>query len=423
MWDKIHSRHNLTGIIFTLYALPLTLLSAYGAWVAPSPQRWNLFAIGLLLSFFGTLIFFYLLLDSSIDTDSNDEEQNSCAAEDEDETLHENDLLFNSHAKNFSDDQAVNEELISLQNALDEAHQKEGELLEEISYRNEEIQKLAQEKDLFNQERQRLEQEFTKYRQQSEETLAQETTQSNEYEETISELRSTVEQKQRQIEQLDNKIRDLTYEIKTLLQLADMGSNSLTMSEENTKKQGFAIYESATEYQVPIEAPYFDEEHDHTNLLVYTDVDAKKQLKRCIDIAQKITGSHHFGNQASRFGDLALDNYALDLRRLCDSLRSETVGTIFVYSCKDNKLLFANNQVKELLGWSPEKFVHDFENIVQDGIFEWKSSISQLNTMSYSNTRLVLKAKTGHDLLVHCQLGIIPTGVFRNNVIGVLYQD
>jgi hypothetical protein len=123
----------------------------------------------------------------------------------------------------------------------------------------------------------------------------------------------------------------------------------------------------------------------------------------------------------SRFRDLPINNYTLDLRRLFDSLRSENAGVVFVYSQKENKLLFTNNVVKNVLGWSPEKFTQDFQEIVQDGLQEWKNAVSQLLIKGETNTRLVIKTKSGQDMMFQCQLGIIPTGIFRNHVIGVLY--
>lgn len=427
MWNKIALRHNLIGVIASLYTVPLVVMIAYDTWFSHA-SRWTLLAVGLLLVSVGTLIFFSLLLQWEQNSKTSPHSiAPSPPAPPQEEELEELEELEESAETEVPIDEEelpnYEEELASLQKKLEEAHEKQQEYLEEITYRNEELQKLTQERDLHQREHEKLHEEFQQYRKISEETLEEEKNQAHEYQETISQQRATIEQKQQRIEHLDNKIRDLTYEIKTLLQLADMGSSGLATHDDQPSKHGFTFSESATEFLVPLDISYEDTDQETPTTTVHNDDDAKKLLKRSIDIAQKITGSHHFGSSKSRFGDLALDNYALDLRRLCDSLRSETAGSIFVYSPKDNKLLFSNNQVKELLGWSPEKFVLDFETIVQEGIFEWKSAVSQLSSMNSTATRLVMKAKSGHDLLLHCKLGLIPTGVFRNNVIGVLYQD
>lgn len=425
MLEKLKLRHNLIGMIFMLYLLPLLLITAYGASQSSSPANWAILSIGLLLSSAGTIIF-YCLLHQWEDGISKST-ATKIALEHTQEILHEETAPIDEPPEDRSDE--LEGEIAHLKNELENATGKLEEALhtiedhlEEINYRNQVIQQLTQEKNQFQHELETLKHDFHAYQHISEQTLENEKTLTVEYQETISEQRSIIEQKQQQIEQLDNKIRDMTYEIKTLLQLADMESGSKEQSpppQTHETTHGFSVSKSAKNFIVDINEEM--EEQELSVNKIRTPDEAKIQLKRCIDIAQKITGSHHFGAQKSRFCDLYLDNYALDLRRLCDNLRSENSGTVLVFSPKENKLLFINNQVKTLLGWSPEKFVQDFENIIQEGMFEWKSSISQMSTMNHIQSRLVMKAKTGQDKLLHCQLGMIPTGVFRNNIIGVLY--
>jgi hypothetical protein len=177
-----------------------------------------------------------------------------------------------------------------------------------------------------------------------------------------------------------------------------------------------------------IEPPYtykgdLDEEEitHESKIRVHSCQDAMIQLKRCLDIAQKITSSSHFNSESSRFRDFPVDNFVLDLRRLCDSLRSENQCAILLYSPKEEKVIFANNQVKTLLGWSPEKIVQNFGDIIQEGDQEWKHHLAHISLKHESQVKLQFKTKKGHDLLVHCHLGMIPTGVFRYHVIGVLH--
>jgi ElaB/YqjD/DUF883 family membrane-anchored ribosome-binding protein len=424
MFEKLKLRHNLIGSIFVLYLLPIVLIAAYGASQSTFHVSWVVLSIGLLLSSVGTLIFYSLLYTWE---EALSEKTPPPPAPVPPETIPQNEppIIISSDDKEEMEKEIeqLKNELETIAKKLEEALHTNENHLEEINYRNQMIQQLTQEKNQFQREIDTVKQNFQAYQHISEQTLELEKTHSIEYQETISELRSTIEHKQQQIEQLDHKIRDLTYEIKTLLQLADLENytnETSSSSEPSESSRGFSLHKSAKNYLVDIQEVV--EEPVLVGTKIRTSDEAKIQLKRCIDIAQKITGSHHFGAQKSRFGDLYLDNYALDLRRLCDNLRSENSGTVLVYSPKDNKLLFINNQIKNLLGWSPEKFVQDFENIIQGGMFEWKNSISQMNSMNNTQSRLVMKTKTGEDKLLHCQLGLIPTGVFRNNIIGVLYS-
>jgi len=423
MWNNLRSRHDLVGIIILLYFLPIAFICGYSTLLFPQNSSWPIFATGLLLTATGGLIFLGLLLNYEKtrpqlqpppapipDTPS---ELVEIKDENTDEETNKNvELSF------------LQDQIVSLQEKISLTKQKESELVAIIEERDsdmllklEEINQHALQYDDQQKQYNLLANDFEQFKLLSEEKIEQEKRQNNETHETISQLRSTVDQKQMQIEKLETKIHDLTYEIKTLLQIADMITPTQPTEKENI---GSSVNESAHDYQLPLEELQSEIDENSPIQVNCTD-EAKTQLKRCVDIAQKITGSQHFARNKSRFGELSLDNYALDLRRLCDSLRSENHCTVLVYSPKDNKPIFINNQVKELLGWNPEKFVQDFDNIVQEGIYEWKNSISQLNTLNQAQTRLVLKAKTGRDLLVHCQLGLIPTGVFRSNVIGILY--
>lgn len=222
-------------------------------------------------------------------------------------------------------------------------------------------------------------------------------------EQTNNDLRSSQERKQQRITQLETKVRDLSYEIKTLLQLTE-------------------IPESPPSPTLQEYAPRSDSKRPQDKQ-VQSYEEASAQLKRCIDIAQKITGASHYSSSQSRFRGMSTDNFALDLRCLFDSLRSENSCTIIVYSTKENKLLFANDQATKLAGWSPEKFAQSFDTLIQEGRDEWSNGIRQLASQSECRARLVLKSRSGEDILVHAVLSMIPTGIFRHHIIAVLYHS
>ncbi|CDR34264.1 hypothetical protein [Criblamydia sequanensis] len=307
---------------------------------------------------------------------------------------------------------------------LENLRAKEEELREEISYRNEELLRLTREKEFEISLREQLEDDFDRFRKDSEDRLAEEKILLQEYAENISSLRASLEERQEENERLQSKIRDMAYEIKTLVDLADVESEIKEFKEPEVRAVPFKEMEPHGQFKMTF--PDFRNEEEAAcsfKSQVRTEDEAKKLLKRCLDIAQKITVSHHFTNEKSRFRDLPFDNHGLDLRRLCDSLRSETTGAVLVYSQKENRILFINNQIRALLGFGPDKFVQDFENIVQGGLNEWKSAIAKMNTLYEAEASLVMKNKAGQDVLLRCQLGLIPTGVFRNSAIGVFYNS
>lgn len=426
-FNHIQSRHQIVAIVALLYLLPLIILCAVPLFHEGTNPEWVSFPLGMLLSCCGSLLIFVLLgshkSQQVVLPPPPVVEVVPAPASIEEESV-DFSLLLEEKEKELAIEK---EELLKQQEFIAAQEKANEQLLEEINYRNEEMQKLTQERENSKHLHQLLQEEFQLYKEKSLKQLEEEKEQANSLQETISELRGTIDHKQEQVELLENKIHDLTYEIKTLLQLADTSSFSSEPSFDTTNNplaEGFVINEEAHHYQLNIKtaaeekklqeknggvsSPFYKEHYD-------------EQLKRCIDIAQKITGSHHLTGYNSRFRDLGMDSYTLDLRRLCDNLRSENSCTVFVFSPKENKLLFVNNQIKDLLGWSPEKFQQEFSSIIEEGLIEWRDSLSQLNAHNQTKTRLVMKQKVGQELLIECQLGLIPTGVFRHNVVGILY--
>ena len=143
------------------------------------------------------------------------------------------------------------------------------------------------------------------------------------------------------------------------------------------------------------------------------------QLKRCIDMAQKIMASQKFGSQLYSFLESPTDHYSLDMRRLCDRFRSETKGVILLYSPTEHHLLFASNQIKDLTGWSQEKFTQNFKEILVNEN-AWKKNINELLTANEIQIELALKSRSSLPVTLKAHLGMIPSGIFRNYIIAVI---
>lgn len=369
-------------LIIGLYAVSTVLLSTIPF------KSWQTLALGLFLAAFGSLVCF-LLMRQRYSPMENPRFSPALASALPPDTTH-----------------------VLLEKSLEEAEEKllyfqqrQGELLEEVNAKKKALHVLETEKGDQAGRLQELLRELANIKDNTEEELRRKNVLLAEYQETINQQRDVITKKQEQIAELEAKVHDLNYEVKTLLQLAEMAN-----------KQNISVDHGE-------DAPLEDLPRETTpHRMIKTAEEASAHLKRCIDIAQKITSANRFGSgMQSRFKDLPIDNRALDLRRLFDNLRSENAAVVFVFSQKENTVLFANPQMTDLLGWSMDKFTQQFSEIIAEGAQEWVKGISALSTSSEAKARLVVKMKSGKNILLHCHLGIVPTGAFRNHIIAVLY--
>lgn len=366
-------RDSLAGIIFCLYLVPLLAVVTYSM-TSSAENNWDVFSLGLLLTAVGTLSLYRLLAKWQESLVPSPE-----LAEPAPERPEQNEAIVEfDHAAI----EQKNAEIQSLVETQEDYRKGTEQTIEILSTDNKKL-----EEQLMHKERLR-----------------------EEVEQILAETRATSERRQQRINQLETKVRDLSYEIKTLLQLTDISEGDQTQ-QPKVLQETKSIYSTEPLHAVKVEGKY-----------VQTEDDAAEQLKRCINNAQKMTGASHYSSGSSRLRGIPVDNFALDLRCLFDSLRSESNCSILVYSPKEDKLLFANEQLRQLTGWNPDKFIQNFDHIVQEGKEEWREAISQLSSRPHSKVRLIIKSRTGEDHLIHGLLGAVPTGIFRHHVIIILYS-
>lgn len=254
----------------------------------------------------------------------------------------------------------------------------------------------------------------------SEANLSKKETALSESRQTVTEQKKILEQKHKQIQELEKKVRDLNYEVKTLLQLGAFEAESQSYEEEelNISHPLIDVFEAT---ETSLENVGYEPQKASCDKELHTPYDAAVQLQKCIEKAQKLKGIHDLGKKDSRFSDLSLNHYALDLRRLFDSFRNENSCMVLIYSPKEKRLLFSNNHSKNILGWSPEKLIKDFHSLIKKGRAEWSEALDRLKTCKESQARLLLQGRSGQDVLLHCHLGLIPSGLFSQHVIAVLF--
>lgn len=399
--DSSYYRYNTLLMILICYLIPIIAICAYAILNLEqgSEHGWPMLSTGLLLSTIGSIALFWRMIrweslwKSQLAQPSFLPLQESLTAPES--------LLTPTFP---------HEEYQSTKTALQEAQEKNEKLQRDLDATTNEYQNLLSEKEADKKSAEEnlnlLSEQQRQYYQQMEEQ--QELIRS--LHEQVAEQKQLSEKRQQQIVTLEGKVGDMTYEIKTLLHLAESHSSSLFSNSE--KKE-------ATDA-----APAFNEalHHSKPEQLIRTPEEASQQLKRCLDIAQKITGSSRFSSRPNAFLDSPADSFSLDLRRLCDRLRGEDNSLIMLYSPKDNQMLFVNNQIKALTGWSPEKFIQTFAEINQSE-HAWRQGIASLAIKNETHISISLKNKVGQEVPCQALIGMIPTGIFRQHAIAVLWQS
>ena len=312
-----------------------------------------------------------------------------------------------------------------LQQLLAENNEKSSRLTEELDTKGAELVKQALEVSAFTQKVQSLEQGLTAAKDKGIEETKEREGILQKYQKVIEEQRIIIDKKQHYSAKLEAKIQDLSYEVRTLLQLDGTGRRSSSaegsahkelMGGDSPEDAAAALVGDTLEKELSYEMPVMPVEGD-----TFKQYDAVSQLRRLVHTAEEMTGAAHLGGRASRFTGLASDSYAIDLRRLFEVLSKETSLVLFVLSPAENKLVFANFQLRGLLGWSSDKFVKDFRELVYKSADDWGKVIDDLTRARESQANLLIRAKSGHEISLRCYLGIITSGAFKGYALGLLY--
>lgn len=400
---KISTRQFLCASILLCYLIPLLFFAYYSMRLVAPYKSWPLLSFGLLVISSGTCALILLLYcwEQAIRYQVYGEQASFLGLGEQNAKV----MLLESVSQitdSLEDKPSglISEgakELYRLQINLKEAQERQNSLLEDLQTKQQEIFKLEEEKKQLLSKTEQVLQDFADYKLFSEEQLKQKSLQMNSLQQNFEDQRTEMEKRQEQIQQLDTKVHDLSYEIKTLLYLNEDKPTS-PLKEEKEGDDICLLINSA----------------------VNTPTEAANLLRRCVQHAQKLTNSQYHGNETSRYRELSSSHYILDQRRLFDLLRQEE-GFIFVYSQREQKIIFVNAEVKNILGWGPEKFIQDFFTIIQEGLFDWKRALSLLNTSPESQTRLLMKTKNGQEIMLNCHLGGVTNGFFRHYIIGIFY--
>lgn len=397
---KVNS-YSLFISVVVFYLIPVLFFSGYSIGMMSPNKSWNVLTAGLLLCVVGAVLFLIL--------------------------IRRWELLFTRGAlKSIRQDPAPSFDIYPIPHLSFEEDGQGYETLqmalqkaqEDLELKSQELLQGQEEVERFQKQAQKSIQDLAEYKFFSEEQLNQKSLLIQSLQQRLSELQHDLDTRNDKISQFESKIRDLSYEIKTLLQLNECEIKDAEKSKKISpidNSRGFVVKEPIHQYSSE------EENSPIVEMKVHDADEAMLLLKRCIDIAQKLAGANYYGSDAGRSREASPQSYAIDLRRLFDSLRSENASMVLVYSPKEDKLLFVNNQSRTVLGWSSEKFIQDFQSIIQKGTVEWKNALVQVSSHYETQTKVLMKTKTGHEIPVQCLLGMIPMGLFKGYIIGILY--
>jgi peptidoglycan hydrolase CwlO-like protein len=398
---KLRSRIILTVIL--LYFVPIALLSVYSIITVPLAASWSLLAAGLLISAAGSiaLIISFWYWEGGFWSQLDALAQSKAT------------MLVKKNTESISAPQnlpSLDSKLEALMSQIQSLESKNTQFQKEKMNLEAEVNKLMHELNHFHHNQ------------------STQTTQKNdllaEYATMVETLRSEISGKNNKINEMQSTITDLNYELKTLLQVSDFGTEQEQAPSKPREEIKINLHtiddlshfpppyppEQVTVQKPPTStSPYV---HTAPKQEVRVSDEISDQLKRCLEIAQKMTGSAHFG---------APSHSALEERRFFDSLADEQTSVIMVYSLKDERPLFISKDIKELTGWTSEKFLQDFNVITQESGEDWREALLQLTKKQEVSVGLKMKNRSNTEQHVDCVMSLIPAGIFKHYVVAILF--
>ncbi len=143
--------------------------------------------------------------------------------------------------------------------------------------------------------------------------------------------------------------------------------------------------------------------------------DANSILRRSLQLAEQHSGAWSFSPEMSG-PESSVDSYALDQRRLYQALNKENRGVIFLFSPKEEKLLYVSQATRALLGQNPDQFAKEFSRKIRSND-EWREGLKSKERLEM---RMSLESSDAGQQTCDIQTARITKGLFKNKVIGVL---
>ncbi len=279
--------------------------------------------------------------------------------------------------------------------SYDQQQAEQVKLLTEELHDWEESEKLLQKKITHLKEAYRhQEEEYTSLQSDLQDQLSKRESSLSESRLIIRDQRLVIEKKQEEINVLGMQINDLKYDLEGLL-------------SQKKDESSLFIRDEPTSHIRPIHQP------------IYKELSLAEKLGGYMELMVQMSRSNPF-SRARKEHQLPLRSLVIDQRRFFDRLQHEGAEIVLVYSYQESKLIFINQKVKDLLGWSPDKFIQDFSMLVQKGLDQWHLTLRQLNQDEVGEVRLLMKRRSGQNVLANCYLKMVPQGPFEGHALGIL---
>ncbi|SPN73870.1 Uncharacterised protein family (UPF0242) [Chlamydia serpentis] len=284
--------------------------------------------------------------------------------------------------------QKIKNNLLRLQGLFMKTKGENQKLEALLVHRTEENQCLKIQIDSLMQECSEKTEEVQNLNRELTEALAYQQALNDEYQATFSEQRNMLDKRQVYIGKLENKVQDLMYEIRNLLQLESDIAENISSQEANAFTGDISFQLSNELKKIAFKAEN-------------------------IEAASSLTASRYIHR------DTTLHNYSLECRQLFDSLREENLGMLFVYARQSQKAVFANTLFKAWTGYCVEDFLKFDSDIVISGRRLWMEDL--LSSKENCSGKLVIKTKSHGPLPFRYCLMALNKGPLQHHVLGVLY--
>lgn len=357
--EREQKRRYLVWLLL-VYSVPLFFFLYY---VSFDKSFFNL-SFALLIIFLGTALLYVLLPDKERD-------------------------LFDSGDKNPSALLAPKFQIQFSEGTNYSMEQKVLELIGEVNRKEELLSSAKREGQEHLDEHERLQQDYAEYRRRTLQESERAVVLFKEYHSTMDKQRFDIEKQKEEIALQKERIKHLKDEMKALLDLTEFQKAKLLQIQNNGKKgERLAKPECVL-------------------------------LKRVVDMAQKFSGVESLSKRSGLVPKFSSEHYALDKRRFFDSLSSESGGIIFVYAQRDKEAIYVSPSIENDIKLSQKKFLMQFNQIMQEQS-GWQVELDQLPIKRVSQFICRFPVVEGSTKEYDCHIALIPTGVFRGHVIGVL---
>jgi hypothetical protein len=186
------TKQNITAVVFFLYLFPIILLSIYGLGEMPPNSNWNIFAIGLFGGIVGSITLFWLMHSWS-------------------EALKKSIEPVLDAPKTVSSIKDVVEN--------EKESSEHSDLFARMSLQSTDLQRLSQENEQSQKKVELALQELDSYKNKSNNEIQQREKKIQDCQNMLLEQSALIDKQKIQITKLEEREKDLTFEVKTLLKL------------------------------------------------------------------------------------------------------------------------------------------------------------------------------------------------------------